>query len=68
MKWFLDLTTRGKLFAGFGQMTVFLATKQPDKAVVTGVRRRGQHFVATDGAISDVTASRTTETLRVIRP
>lgn len=26
MKWFLDLTTRGKLFAGFGLMIVFLAT------------------------------------------
>jgi len=25
MKWFLDLTTRGKLFAGFGAMIVFLA-------------------------------------------
>ena len=25
MKWFLDLTTRGKLFAGFGLMIVFLA-------------------------------------------
>ncbi|MFZ2207972.1 MAG: methyl-accepting chemotaxis protein, partial [Porticoccaceae bacterium] len=25
MKWFLDLTTRGKLFAGFGTMIVFLA-------------------------------------------
>lgn len=25
MKWFLDLTTRGKLFAGFGAMLVFLA-------------------------------------------
>ena len=26
MKWFLDLTTRGKLFVGFGAMIVFLAT------------------------------------------
>jgi len=26
MKWFLDLTTRNKLFAGFGLMIVFLAT------------------------------------------
>ena len=26
MKWFLDLTTRGKLFAGFGLMIAFLAT------------------------------------------
>jgi hypothetical protein len=25
MKWFLDLTTRGKLFAGFGVMIVILA-------------------------------------------
>ena len=25
MKWFLDLTTRGKLFAGFGLMIIFLA-------------------------------------------
>ena len=25
MRWFLDLSTRGKLFAGFGAMTVFLA-------------------------------------------
>lgn len=26
MKWFLDFTTRGKLFAGFGLMIAFLAT------------------------------------------
>ena len=25
MKWFLDLTTRGKLFIGFGVMLAFLA-------------------------------------------
>ena len=37
MRWFLNLTTRAKLFLGFGVMIVFLAT-----SIVTAYRSPGE--------------------------
>ena len=65
MKWFLDPTTLGKLFAGFGLMAVFLA--RAIATAYTGITAR-QRLKTTGGAVQGMTANLDTEILKETRP